>query len=272
MSESFLTILYGIVEGVTEFLPISSTGHLLIAQHFFSAKADVFNIIIQAGAVSAVVAIYWRRLLSLCIGLAQPENRDYLLKLLASFGITVVGCYAARSMLGMKLPEVLEPVVGALVVGALLIFLAEHLLKNRRPTETLSWNTAIWVGVAQILAAIFPGTSRSGATIIAAMFCGMSRPAATEFSFLLGIPTMFAASAYAAIEAHQSGQFDERLTAELIVGFLISMLSAFIVVKWLLKFVRSHTFTPFAWYRIALGIVLIILLAGEHTPADLIHE
>lgn len=272
MSESFLTILYGIIEGVTEFLPISSTGHLLIAQHFFASKADAFNIIIQAGAVSAVVAIYWRRLLGFCVGFMRPENRDYLLKLAVSFAITTAGCLIARKMLGIKLPEVLEPVVGALLIGALLIFLAERLLKNHRPTETLSWSTAIWVGVAQILAAVFPGTSRSGATIIAAMFCGMSRPAATEFSFLLGIPTMFAASAYAAIEAHQSGQFDERLTADLIVGFIISMLSAFIVVKWLLKFVRSHTFTPFAWYRIGLGIVLVLLLAGEHTPADLIHE
>ncbi|MCC6354236.1 MAG: undecaprenyl-diphosphate phosphatase [Verrucomicrobiae bacterium] len=272
MSESFLTILYGILEGVTEFLPISSTGHLLIVQHFFAAKADAFNIIIQAGAVSAVVAIYWRRLLGLCIGLARPENRDYLLKLGTSFAVTIAGCYIARSKLGIKLPEVLEPVVGALLIGALLIFLAERLLRHHRPTDSLSWSTAIWVGVAQILAAVFPGTSRSGATIIAAMFCGMSRPAATEFSFLLSIPTMFAASAYAAIEAHQSGQFDERLTADLVVGFVISMLSAFIVVKWLLKFVRAHTFTPFAWYRIALGIVLVLLLAGEHTPADLIHE
>lgn len=272
MSESFLTILYGILEGVTEFLPISSTGHLLIAQHFFEAKADAFNIIIQAGAVSAVVAIYWRRLLALCISFTRPENRDYVLKLCVAFAVTMVGCLVARKMLGIKLPEVLEPVVSALVIGALLIFLAERLLKHRQPTETLTWSTAVWVGVAQILAAVCPGTSRSGATIIAAMFCGMSRPAATEFSFLLSIPTMFAASAYAALEAQQAGQFDERLTGDLIVGFIISMLSAFIVVKWLLKFVRSHTFTPFAWYRIALGIVLVLLLAGEHTPADLIHE
>jgi len=272
VSESFLTILYGILEGVTEFLPISSTGHLLIAQHFFEAKADAFNIIIQAGAVSAVVAIYWRRLAALTISFGQRENRDYLFKLIASFGVTVVGCLVARKVLGIKLPEVLWPVVSALVIGALLIFLAERLLKHHRPTDTITWSTAVWVGVAQIVAAVCPGTSRSGATIIAAMFCGMSRPAATEFSFLLSIPTMFAASGYAAIEAHQSGQFDERLTADLVVGFVISMLSAFIVVKWLIKFVRSHTFTPFAWYRIGLGIILILLLAGEHTPADLIHE
>ncbi len=272
ISESFTVILLGLVEGITEFLPISSTAHLLITEHYLDhTPDDAFNIIIQLGAVLAVVVIYWRRLLDFVINISKPEQRDYILKLAAALTITIVGCLVAKKM-GFKLPTDLWPLVVAMLGGAVAIFLAEWLLKKKPVSESLTWHVVVWVAFAQILAAVFPGTSRSGATIIAAMFCGLSRPAATEFSFLLGIPTMFAASIYAGKEAWDTGIFDSPDTVnKLVVGFIISMMTAFVVVKWLIHYVRSNTFIPFAWYRVFLSIVLIIALWNErtHLPPDL---
>ncbi len=269
LPESVVTIILGILEGVTEFLPISSTGHLLIAEHYLGARTDAFNVIIQAGAVTAVVAIYWRKLLTIFLNLGDPANRLYVGKIAFSVAVTIAGCVAAKK-LGWELPKTLWPVVIPLVLGGLIIFWAEYVLRHHQPSDSISWSTAAWIGAAQVLAAIFPGTSRSGATIITGMFCGLSRPGATEFSFLVSIPTMYAASAYQAFDAYKAGLFQPYAAKELIVGFVISMITAFIVVTWLLKFVRSHTFVPFAWYRIALGVLLAWLLWDTtQTPADL---
>jgi undecaprenyl-diphosphatase len=282
--DSIVTILLGMIEGFTEFLPISSTAHLIIAEHFLGTRPDAFNVIIQLGAVQAVVLIYWRELVTMAVGWKEPAIRDYILKIGLSVGVTIVGILGLKSgvpRLGalfgqhwqVKLPEELAPIVGALLVGALLIFAAERFLRNHKSTLEITWSMAFWVGMAQILAAVFPGTSRSGATIIAAMFCGVARTKATEFSFLIGIPTMFAASVYSAKDAYDSGQFIGSGIYDLAVGYVISAITAFIVVKWLIRFVQSNTFIPFAWYRVVLSFILIAVLWGNRDllPADLQH-
>jgi undecaprenyl-diphosphatase len=253
-------ILLGIIEGITEFLPISSTGHLLIAQHWLDRRSDLFNVAIQAGAILAVVVIYWRRLWDLTMHLSKAENRDYLYKLSLSFVITVVGGFIAKK-LGLELPETVAPVAIAFIVGGFVIFAVEWYAARQPQSEQLTWRVAIWVGLGQILAAVFPGTSRSAATIFAAMLAGMtSRPAAAEFAFLVGIPTMFAATAYEAYDLYESGQMGSEHWGELAVGFIVSAIVAFIAVKWLLIYVQTHRFTIFAWYRIVFGALLLAVV------------
>jgi len=257
--DSFLqVILLGIIEGITEFLPISSTGHLLIAQHWLGRRSDLFTIAIQAGAILAVVVIYWRRLWNLTVNFSDPVNRDYLFKLSWAFIITVIGGLTAKQ-LGLELPETVAPIAWALIVGGLVIFAVEAYADRQPVRDILTWNVATWVGLAQVLAAVFPGTSRSAATIFAAMLAGMtSRPAAAEFAFLVGIPTMFAATAYELLKMYGDGQLANENFGELAVGFVVSAIVAFIAVKWLLQYIQSHRFTVFAWYRIALGILLLV--------------
>lgn len=260
MENLLQVILLGIIEGITEFLPISSTGHLLIAQHWLGRRSDLFTIAIQAGAILAVVVIYWRRLWGMTIHFTQPENRDYLYKLTAAFMITVVGGFTAKQ-LGLELPDTVAPVAWALIIGGLAIFAVEGYASRQPECDTLTWNVAFWVGIGQIIAAVFPGTSRSAATIFAAMLAGMtSRPAAAEFAFIVGIPTMFAATAYEVLDMYADGEVGEENWTELGVGFVVSAIVAFVAVKWLLHYIQTHRFTPFAWYRLALGAALLALL------------
>jgi undecaprenyl-diphosphatase len=253
-------ILLGIVEGITEFLPISSTGHLLIAEHWLGRRSDLFNIGIQAGAILAVVLIYRRRLLELSLGFLEPANRDYALKLGAAFVLTCIGGLTAKQ-LGLELPEDVAPVAWALIVGGFAIFAVEWHVARRPQSAQVTWTVAVVVGLAQVLAAVFPGTSRSAATIFAAMLAGCtSRPAATEFAFLLGIPTMFAATALETYDAVEDGQFANEPLGELALGFVVSAVVAFVAVKWLLTYIQTHRFTPFAWYRIGFGALLLLAL------------
>jgi undecaprenyl-diphosphatase len=253
-------ILLGIIEGITEFLPISSTGHLLIAEHWLGQRSELFNIAIQTGAILAVVVIYWKRLLGLLLDFGNPENRDYLLKLSVAFAITVVGGLAAKQ-LGFELPETVAPIAWALIVGGIAILLIERMVENQPSSSQITWKVAIVVGLSQILAAVFPGTSRSAATIFAAMLAGVrSRPAATEFAFLVGIPTMFAATGYEVLKLAKSGGFAHEDWTSLAVGFVVSAIVAFISVKWLLRYIQSHRFTPFAWYRMAVGVLLLVFV------------
>ena len=260
MSDLLNVILLGIIEGITEFLPISSTGHLLIAEHWLGRRSDLFNIAIQAGAILAVVLIYRRRLLELTLGFFKPENRDYALKLACAFLLTCVGGLTAKK-LGLELPENVAPVAWALIVGGFAIFAVEQWVAGKPEDARITWTVAIVVGLAQVLAAVFPGTSRSAATIFAAMLAGCrSRPAATEFAFLLGIPTMFAATALESYDALRSGQLASEPLGELAIGFGVSAVVAFVAVKWLLGYIQTHRFTPFAWYRIGFGALLLLAL------------
>lgn len=259
MSDTLNTVILGIIEGITEFLPISSTGHLLIAERWLGARSELFNVSIQAGAILAIVFIYWRRLLDLLTRFHEPAQRDYLAKLIVAFLITASGGFIA-TRLGWKLPESVLPIALATLIGGLLILGIEAYVARRPQSSVVTWNVAIWVGLCQILAAVFPGTSRSASTIFAAMLAGLTlRPAATEFAFLVGIPTMFAATGYELLKVRgQAGSEDWNAVA---VGFAVSLVVAFIAVKWLLRYVQSHRFTVFAWYRIALGTTLLVLVA-----------
>ncbi|WP_423823038.1 undecaprenyl-diphosphate phosphatase [Salinisphaera sp. SPP-AMP-43] len=252
--------LLGIIEGITEFLPISSTGHLLIAERWLGQRSDLFNIVIQAGAILAVCLIYRHRLVSLFANWRQPEQRDYLAKLAVAFLITaVLGLIAVK--MGFQLPTELHGVAWALIIGGIWMIAAEQIAARRPESSKITWTVAILVGLAQMVAGLFPGTSRSGATIFIALLAGTNnRSAATEFAFLVGIPTMFAASGYELFDKVHHGQVGQVDWPAVAVGFVVSTIVAFIAVKWLLTFIQTHRFTAFAIYRIVFGALLLALL------------
>ncbi len=257
MHDLINVILLGIIEGITEFLPISSTGHLLIAERWLGARSDLFNIGIQAGAILAITLVYRQRLWQLLTRWREPTQRDYLAKLGLAFLITAVLGFVAVK-LGFKLPETVTPIAWALIVGGVWMLAAEHVAARMPERSEVTWKVAVLVGVAQMLAGLFPGTSRSAATIFAAMLFGTSnRAAATEFAFLVGIPTMYAASGYELLRVLQHGGAQHEDWTALAVGFVTALFVGFVTVKWLLRYIRSHRFTPFAWYRIALGLALL---------------
>ncbi|HET7663175.1 MAG TPA: undecaprenyl-diphosphate phosphatase [Rhodanobacteraceae bacterium] len=260
MHDLIQTIILGIIEGITEFLPISSTGHLLIAEHWLGQRSDLFNVGIQAGAILAITLIYWRRIYELLTRWRDPANRDYLLKLAVAFLITaVLGLIAVK--MGFELPTEVTPVAWALIIGGIWMIGAEQLAARQPDRREVTWTVAILVGIAQMIAGIFPGTSRSASTIFAAMLFGTSnRPAATEFAFLVGIPTMYAATGYELLKVLHGGHAVHENWTALGVGFVVSLITAFIAVKWLLGYIRTHTFTPFAIYRIVLGAALLLLI------------
>lgn len=249
-------IFLGVIEGITEFLPISSTGHLLIAEHWLGARSDAFNVAIQAGAMLAVTLIYRTRLVAIATGWQDRTNQTYAGKVLLSFAVTALLGFAAKRF-GIDLPETLAPVAWALIIGGAWMMAAEQFASRQADRSTVTWTVAIVVGIAQIVAGIFPGTSRSAATIFAAMLFGTTnRSKATEFAFLVGIPTMFAATTF---ELHNSLSHDgagEDWSA-LLIGFVVSAITAFVAVKWLLGYIQSHRFTAFSIYRIVLGALLL---------------
>jgi undecaprenyl-diphosphatase len=256
--------LLGLIEGVTEFLPISSTGHLLIAEHWLGERSELFNVAIQAGAILASVLVFWPRLVELLRDIRLPESRAYIARLALAFAVTVVGGLVAKK-LGLELPKTVAPVAAALIVGGVLMLWIERLIAGRAPSSQATWAVAAWVGIGQLVAAIFPGTSRSAASIFAAMLGGMnSRLAATEFSFLVGIPTMFAATGYEFLKLRGANAGSAGAAAEdwpaLIVAFVVATVVAYIAVRWLLRYVQTHRFTAFAWYRIAAGLLLLALV------------
>ncbi len=262
MPDWLAVILLGIIEGVTEFLPISSTGHLLIPQTlgWLPAKSDLFNVVIQSGAVLAVLVVFAKRVRQLAASLGEPATRDYLLKLLVAFVLTGLGGVLIKK-LDIQLPEAVSPVAWATLIGGFVILWAEWRQRGRTGLAEITWAVVVAVAAAQLLAAVFPGTSRSGASILMAMALGVARPAATEFSFLLGIPTLIAAGGLqmaSEIARHGTGGEDWSMV---LLGALVSAVSAFVVVKWLIHFVQSHTFNGFAVYRIVLGAGLLVYAA-----------
>ncbi len=264
MTDLLAALLLGIIEGITEFLPISSTGHLLIAEHWLGRRSDLFNISIQAGAILAVVLIYRQRLWQLLVGFREKANRDYALKLAVAFGFTAAGGLLVKA-LGWELPETVAPVAWALILGGVWMIAAEQLAAKRAEKlgerSEISWTTAILVGIAQVVAGVFPGTSRSGATIFVALLAGTTnRAAATEFAFLVGIPTMFAATGYELLHVLRNGGAAHEDWTALAVAFVASAITAFVAVKWLLHYIQSHRFTAFAVYRFVAGVALLMLV------------
>jgi undecaprenyl-diphosphatase len=269
MTDFLAALLLGIIEGITEFLPISSTGHLLLAERWLGHRSDLFNIAIQAGAILAVVLIYRERLWQLALSFVRPTNtavfgqapRDYARKLACAFGVTAVLGLVAKK-LGWQLDDAVSPIAWALVFGGAWMLAAEHFAARRAAAlgerSTITWTVAILVGVAQVVAGVFPGTSRSAATIFVALLFGVTnRAAATEFAFLVGIPTMFAATAYELFDLYRGGGIAGEDWGMLAVAFTASAITAFAAVKWLLHYIQSHRFTVFAVYRFALGAALL---------------
>ncbi len=260
--------LLGVIEGITEFLPISSTGHLIIAEQWLGRRSDTFNIVIQAGAILAVTFIYWRRLLDLVLGWREPKNRRYAAKLIVAFLITAVLGLIVKKM-GFTLPENATPIAWALVIGGIWMIVAEWLAAKKPPYTSITWLVAILVGIGQVVAGVFPGLSRSGTTIFVAMLAGTgSRAAATEFAFLVGIPTMYAASGYELLKTIKDGGAANEDWGALGVAFVVSTIVAFISVKWLLSFIQTNRFTVFAIYRIIIGIVLLGMVATNMMPNE----
>lgn len=262
MPEFLAIIILGIVEGITEFLPVSSTGHLLLVEHIrgISHQTDLFNVVIQAAAVIAVIPLFPQRIGQLLRAPSDPEARDYLMKFMAAFMITGVGGVLMEK-LHFKLPEKMLPIAIAMLVGGILFLLVERFLRGKEQVGKVTWTVAVAIGLGQLIAAIFPGASRSGVTILLALMLGMSRPAATEFTFLVGIPTMLAASALKIFKAlhHPPPGAPAENWGMILLGCVVSAIVSFIVVRWLLRYVQNHTFELFGWYRIVVGIVILVL-------------
>jgi undecaprenyl-diphosphatase len=253
--------IMGIVEGLTEFLPISSTGHLILAGAllgFNDEKAKVFDIAIQTGAILAVVIVYWQKIRGTIVALPSQRQAQ-------RFALNVVIAFLPAVVLGLVFGKAIKAhlftagvVATTFILGGLVILWAERrqqVAVRIASVDQMTALDALKVGLVQCLAMI-PGTSRSGATIIGGMLLGLSRQAATDFSFYLAIPTLIGAGAYSL--------FKERalLTAADLplfgVGLLFSFLSAWACVRWLLRYIASHDFKPFAWYRIAFGLVVLL--------------
>jgi undecaprenyl-diphosphatase len=252
-------ILLGVIEGVTEFLPISSTGHLLLVENaqLLPRQSDLFNITIQSGAALAVLAVFGGRLRDLLGRIREPAAGGYLAKLLLAFVITGVGGVAIKR-LGFVLPKEVAPIAWATLIGGVVILLVERGLRGRSARADVTWAVAVAVGVAQLLAAVFPGTSRAAATIMIAMLLGLARPIATEFSFLVGVPTLLAAGGLETVQAlRHPAAGPPTKWGMLAVGTVVSAVTAFVVVRWLLRWVQTHSFSPFGWYRIALGLLML---------------
>lgn len=253
--------IMGIVEGLTEFLPISSTGHLILAGSllgFTDAKAKVFDIAIQTGAILAVIIVYWQRIADTVVTLphSRQAQRFALNVLIGFLPAVVMGLLLGKAIKAhLFTPQV---VATAFIIGAFIILWAERRPQSAARVHSVDDMTtldALKVGLVQCLAMV-PGTSRSGATIIGGMVLGLSRKAATDFSFFLAIPTLIGAGVYSLYKERALLSWaDAPLFG---VGLLFSFISAWFCVRWLLRYIANHSFVPFAWYRIAFGLIVLL--------------
>ena len=252
-------LILGVVEGLTEFLPISSTGHLILVGDlldFNNEKGKVFEIVIQTGAMLSVVWEYRERFARVIAGLFSDRAAQ-------RFALNLVIAFLPAALLGLAFAGAIKtylfravPVALAFIVGGLIILWVERRERQAmvQSVDDMSWKDALKVGLAQAFALI-PGTSRSGATIIGGMLFGLSRRAATEFSFFLAVPTLVAAGAYDFYK-HRA-LFDSADLGAFSIGFIAAFVSAFLCVRWLLRYISTHDFSVFAWYRIVFGLVVL---------------
>ncbi len=284
MNDYLLSVIFGIVEGLTEFLPISSTAHLRIAEALFHLDLHdsfwkMYTIVIQLGAILALPVYFWNRILKFLSTFPEGERGDRTLLThplsltMIAFVVTAVPSFLLSKLIGKNL-ESLHVMAWAILIGGLIMWLVDVLCRMPRVAhmEEMSLFQAIWIGAAQILSAVFPGTSRSMSTIAAGQIAGMSRPAALEFSFFVSMPTMAAATGYDFLKTvvlHHHAAADDTLTPlhmdghgwiVLIIGMFVSFVVALVAVAWFMRWVRTRGFTPFAIYRIVLGILLLVLL------------
>jgi len=259
--------IMGVVEGLTEFLPISSTGHLILTAALLGwegEKVKLFEVVIQTGAILAIVSLYIERLWHTVVGL--PRDR-----VAQRFAANVLIGFLPAAVFGVLFIDVIKGVLfsplvvaAGFIVGGLVILWAERLQSRGASSpvdeiDRVTWLDALKVGLIQCTALV-PGVSRSGATIIGAMLVGFNRKTATEFSFFLAIPMLFGAAAYDLYKNHHLVGMDDLPLFG--VGMVVSWLSAWVCVRWLLRFVGQHSFVPFAWYRIAFGLLIIVTAYG----------
>jgi undecaprenyl-diphosphatase len=270
MIELLKAILFGIVEGITEWLPVSSTGHMIILDEFIRLDCtpeflEMFLVVIQLGAIMAVVILFWNKIFPF-----QFKDRSKPViemdKIMLWLKI-VVACIPA-AVVGLLFDDVLEalfyhaiPVALALIVFGVAFIVVEQQNKGKEPSirklKDISFKAAFLIGVFQLIAAVFPGTSRSGATIVGALLIGVSRSVAAEFTFFLAIPVMFGASLLKLVKFGLS--FTTLEAGVLIVGMLVSFLVSLFVISFLMDYIKKHDFQIFGWYRIVLGVIVIIL-------------
>ena len=275
MLEILKAVLFGVVEGITEWLPISSTGHMILLNEFVKLNVssqfwDMFLVVIQFGAILAVILLYWKTIWPLGIYRHRKRTRIVWKKdTLSLWGKTIVACIPA-GVVGVLLDDWLdEHLYNWLVVAIMLILVGvaflvvEKVMKDRKPQITelkdLGMKQALIIGMFQLIAAVFPGTSRSGATIIGGLMIGVSRTVAAEFTFILAIPVMAGASLLKMLKFgfHFTGMEAAILGAGMVVAFVVSV----IVIRFLMGYIRKHDFRPFGWYRIALGVLVIVYFA-----------
>lgn len=268
MLEIIKSIFFGVVEGITEWLPISSTGHMILLNEFI--KLDVskefysmFQVVIQLGAIMAVVVLFWRQIFPFKKEKSKIEVDKNILSL---WGKIIVACIPA-AVVGVLFDEVFEElfynyvyVALALIIFGILFIVIENKNKGKKSKVNslaeLSYNTVILIGIFQLIAAIFPGTSRSGATIVGALLLGVSRTVAAEFTFFLAIPVMFGASALKLIKF--SFAFTGLELAILLVGMFVAFLTSMFIIKFLMNYIKKHDFKVFGYYRIILGVFVIL--------------
>lgn len=268
MLDIFKAIILGIVEGITEFLPISSTGHLYLADYVVKlsqpkAFIDMFMVVIQLGAILSVIVIYFHKLNPFSSKKSQREKGQTW-----QIWFKVIVAVLPSIVIGLPLNDWLDAhatnwqvISATLIIYGILFIVLENYYSKKKPSLTnlnsLSYQTALLIGCFQVLSLI-PGTSRSGATILGAMLIGCSRYVSTEFSFFLAIPTMFGASLLKLVKFFKNGHvFVGNQLAILLVGMVVSFIVAYLSIKFLLKYVQTHDFKPFGWYRIALGVIVI---------------
>ena len=284
MSDFLLSILLGVVEGITEFLPVSSTAHLRIVEAVFHFDLHdsfwkMYTIVIQLGAILALPVYFWRRILQFVSTFPKGERGDRtilthpLSLTLIAFVVTALPSWALTKVIGKNL-ESLMVMSLALLIGGAIMWIVDVTFTRPRVghMEEMSLGQAVWIGAAQILSAVFPGTSRSMATIAAGQVAGMSRPAALEFSFFVSMPTMVVATGYDLLKAvapnrhsaMEGGLAPVAVTAHqwivLAIGFVVSFFVALAVVAWFMHWVRTRGFVPFALYRIVLGLAILVAL------------
>jgi len=259
----WVALLLGIVEGLTEFIPVSSTGHLIVTSAlvgFEGKRAEAFEIFIQLGAILAIVWEYRVRLWRMAsrFGRNAESNR---------FGVNLILAFVPAAVVGLLVHDYIsehlfspKTVAFALIVGGLLIFVVEALPLRARTlqVESMNWRQALGVGFAQCFA-LWPGFSRSAATILGGLGLGLDRKTATEFSFFLAVPTMFAATSYDLLKTYKYLEPGDVLW--LAFSFVVSFFVGWVAVRWLLHFVQTHSFRLFAWYRLALGATLLVLIS-----------
>lgn len=275
MLEILKAVLFGIVEGITEWLPISSTGHLILVEEFVSFEKvsegfwDMFEVVIQFGAILAVVVLFWSQIWPFCKkggGFKKSGPLAFVKKDTMTLWFKILTACVPAAVIGILFDDILDAylykwyvVAGALIVFGIAFILVENWNKgkNAKITELgqITYKIALIVGIFQVIAAVFPGTSRSGATIVGALLIGVSRKVAAEFTFFLAIPVMFGASLLKLVKFgfHFTGTEAMLLAVGMIVAFLVSLA----VIKFLLDYIKKHDFKVFGWYRIVLGILVI---------------